>query len=84
MIVPIATGLALGLVLGLGYVALLRANVRLYLAGRGACAIGLHFARLGGVVLGLGAAVQFGGAALIAATLAFSAVGFAASRMEVR
>jgi hypothetical protein len=84
MMVAIAIGSGLGLLLGLGNVALLRANVRLYLSGRGSRAIALHVGRLAGVVVGLGIAVRVGAAALIAATLALSMAGFVAARREVR
>ncbi len=80
----IAIGFALGLVLGLAYVKLLRANVRLYLSGDAVRAIALHVARFVAVVVVLGVAVQLGAAALVAATLGFTAVRVAATRAEVR
>lgn len=81
---PIAIGFVLGLALGLAYVKLLRTNIRLYLAGRAARAIALHVARFAGVVVVLGVAAYLGAAALVAATLGFTAVRFAATRAEVR
>jgi hypothetical protein len=84
MTARLAIGLAAGLGLGLAYIALLRANIRLYLAARAPRAASLHLVRFALVVVGLASVAQLGAAPLIGATLAFTVVAFAATRREVR
>lgn len=79
-----AIAVVLGAALGLAYVATLRWNVRLYVAGNAGFAIMLHVARFLGVALALGIAVRSGASALLAATLGFTVARFVAVRREVR
>lgn len=81
---PALIALALGAALGRAYLALLRVNVRLYVARRAAAAIALHVARLGGAAVGLGLAARAGAPALLAAAAGFTAARRWALRAEAR
>jgi F1F0 ATPase subunit 2 len=81
--VTIALAVIAGLLLGVGHVAALGWNVRLYLAGDRGRAIALHVLRFGAVTAAMWLAAQRGAGALLAAAAGFTAATIGATRARV-